>query len=712
MKARFLFVLLGCLGALAPAQDVQENIRVVFRDVRVHVTDKDGNPIRGLKKEDFNLSEAGETRRIDFFEEVDLSLELAKETVYHDDGLVEDPDARPVRKTNQERNMVVFIDSSNMTETAFGPFVQTVHEFIDSSVVDGDLVKVVQFDDRLEILTGFTASKQEMHAAVDKAKYGGNLRKRLESAEVEVIRHFSNFLAPQEGQNATAQEMAVIRDGYRLELEDAVRAKHTIKSSYFDAFQSSLDYLARVFDQMSGSKSVYLFTGGQHVLNRSLVKDTKRIVKQMNRGLNSSNVTVYTILHIPQESIGIKDRLAGRVRLDNENNPLGILGNTASPAEGTILEDTLELTTGPYEVSDGTGGIVQAAHSPSDIGNAFKRFQTRANHYYRLGYSVDSPDKKTRIKVDMVEAYKKAKLHYGKQFNPVKSYLELSPQDRAIAFEASLQYTRSFRDDLDAMPAFHAFKHPVEKGDMVPVTLGLKVKQFPKNGFEIGFAALNAEFGLIDLVRSTVKRNDADRDFLFYDVLLPKTKPALVRFKIVNLDNGEESLLELPYERDEHKETDFHISEMVFFGKVDREMVALNHVRFTSSPEADRPVMVDMRKHYDPMAMANYVFKPMASQDLYPAKEHHLFFQIRNMDKGLEHYQIRYTLKRGGETLPVQFQVKDAFKPKGFGNTYHFVGILSGIDFDPGKYELLLEVHDGQAKATAALQRSFSVAAR
>lgn len=712
MKARFLFVLLGCWGVLASAQDVQENIRVVFRDVRVHVTDQAGNPIRGLKKEDFNLNEAGKERSIDFFEEVDLSLDVAKDTVYHDDGLVEDPDARPTRQSNQERNMVVFIDSSNMADAAFEPFIQTVHEFIDSSVAAGDLVKVVQFDDRLEILTGFTSSKQEMHAAVDKAKYGGNLRKRLESAEREVIRHFSNYLAPQEGKNATAQEMEQIRDGYRLELEDAVREKHNIKAGYFDAFQSSLDYLARVFDQMSGSKSVYLFTGGQHILDRSLVKDSKRGAKQMNRGLNSSNVTVYTILHIPQESIGIKERLAGRVRVDDENNPLSSLGNRAAPAQGTVLEDTLELTTGPYEVSDGTGGIVQAAHSPSDISGALKKFQTRANHYYRLGYSVESPDEKTRIKVAMVEAYKKAKLHYGKQFNPVKSYLELNARDRAIAFEASLQYTRSFRDDLDAVPAFHAFKHPVEKGEMVPVTLGLKVKQFPKNGFEIGFAALNAEHGLIDLVRSTVKRNDADRDFLFYDVLLPKVKPALVRFKIVNLDNGEESLLEMPYARDEHKETDFHISEMVFFGKTDREMVALNHVRFTSSPEKDRPVMVDMRKHYDPMAMANYVFKPIATQALYPAKEHHLFFQIRNMDKHLDNYQIRYTLTRGGETLPVQFQVKDAFKPKGFGNTYHFVGSLSGVDFDPGDYELKIEVHDGQAKETAALQRSFSVAAR
>ncbi|CAM2009233.1 VWA domain-containing protein [Acanthopleuribacter pedis] len=712
MKARLLIVLLlSCSVATAFAQEVQENIKVIFRDVRVHVTDGDGNPVRGLKLEDFSLTEAGNGQRIDFFEEVDLSQEVSKGTIYHKDGLVEDPDDRPVRASGKERSLVLFIDSSNMTKDAFEPFVETVHEFIDSSVVPGDLVKVVQFDERLEILSAFTSNKNDLHAAVDKAKYAGNMRNRLEAAERLVTDKFTDYLQPQVT-NPFPGELEQIRDGLLLELEDAVRQKHSIKTGYYKAFESSLGYLARIFDQMSGSKSVYLFTGGQHVIDKSLVGTSKEVARLMNQSLNSSNVTVYTMIHLPQRPIGHSHRFTGRVRLDDETNPLRSLGLNSRPSEGTILEDTVELSTGPYKVTDGTGGIIQAAHKPQDIGSALKKFQTRANHYYRLGYSVDSPDKQTQIKIKLSDAYKNAKLSYGGTFNPVKTYLELKPQDRAIAFEASLQYTQSFRDDLDAQPGFRGFKHPVEKGDMIPVYLGLKVNQFPKNGYEIGFAALNAERGLIDLVRSTVKKDKHQTDFLLYDVLLPKAKPALLRFKIVNLDNGEESLLEVPYEREEKGETDFHISEMVFFGKSDREMVPLNHLRYNGTPEKDRPVMVDMRKHYDPLAMANYLFKPVATDNLFPAKEHHLFFQIRNMEKSIENYQIKYTLKRGGEQLPVEFQVKDAYQPKGFGNTYHFVGTFSGIDFDPGDYELMIEVVDDQADAGAQLQRTFSVAAK
>ncbi len=55
---------------------VMEELKVVLREVRVHVTDQDGRPIQGLQAADFSIEENGIAREIDFFREVNLTLEL------------------------------------------------------------------------------------------------------------------------------------------------------------------------------------------------------------------------------------------------------------------------------------------------------------------------------------------------------------------------------------------------------------------------------------------------------------------------------------------------------------------------------------------------------------------------------------------------------------------------------------------------------------
>ena len=98
---------------------------------------------------------------------------------------------------------------------------------------------VVQFDERLEILSSFTSNKDELHAAVDKAKYAGNMRNRLEAAERVVTRKFTDFLQPQVT-NPFPGELEQIKAGLLLELEDAVRQKHVIKTGYYKAFECIL----------------------------------------------------------------------------------------------------------------------------------------------------------------------------------------------------------------------------------------------------------------------------------------------------------------------------------------------------------------------------------------------------------------------------------------------------------------------------------------
>src|ERR1700689_1354852 len=82
MRLKFEILLLFCAGPFCPSQAVQAppagatasaipTIRQTVNSVVVDVvvTNKDGQPIRGLSKEQFQILENGVAQQIDFFEE-------------------------------------------------------------------------------------------------------------------------------------------------------------------------------------------------------------------------------------------------------------------------------------------------------------------------------------------------------------------------------------------------------------------------------------------------------------------------------------------------------------------------------------------------------------------------------------------------------------------------------------------------------------------
>src|SRR3954469_9081112 len=66
--AVFLLVAPLCLG-----QTSKESITVNFVEVPVNVTDRAGNPIRGLKASNFGVIDDGKSRQITSFDAVDFS---------------------------------------------------------------------------------------------------------------------------------------------------------------------------------------------------------------------------------------------------------------------------------------------------------------------------------------------------------------------------------------------------------------------------------------------------------------------------------------------------------------------------------------------------------------------------------------------------------------------------------------------------------------
>src|SRR5262245_66178472 len=68
----------------APSQGPTFRVRVDYVEVDVVVTDQQGNLVRDLKKEDFQVLEDGKAQTISTFSLVDIQIERVDRALYHE----------------------------------------------------------------------------------------------------------------------------------------------------------------------------------------------------------------------------------------------------------------------------------------------------------------------------------------------------------------------------------------------------------------------------------------------------------------------------------------------------------------------------------------------------------------------------------------------------------------------------------------------------
>jgi len=157
----------------AKATLMQAPIRVSTELVLVNVVarDKKGNPVRGLKKEDFTLYEDGKKQEISTFdfEDVAQAPMTAGETV---SGSVPGALLRSARKTlptldaHDRRLIVLFFDFSAMQPEEIGRSVEAGKKFIAAKMQPADLVALVSLATNLRVDCDFTDDRDKLSAVL------------------------------------------------------------------------------------------------------------------------------------------------------------------------------------------------------------------------------------------------------------------------------------------------------------------------------------------------------------------------------------------------------------------------------------------------------------------------------------------------------------------------------------------------------------------
>src|SRR3954463_8667691 len=344
----------------APTQGPTFRVRVDYVEVDVVVTDRQGNLVRDLKKEDFQISEDGKAQTITNFPTVDIPVERADRPLFAESPI--EPDVKTNEKPFDGRVYVMVIDDLH---TRFGRTVRVkaaAKQFIERRLGANDLMAVVHTAGPTDGNQEFTNNKRLLIAAADRTS-----GRKLDSATANKTSEYNRT-------RDLRQQGDALNDP-----EDQERG--------FNA-RSTLDTLRNVaewFGSVHGRRKAILFvsegidydiydmiaSNGSNHQSASMVMDATR---DAIAAATRSNVAIYGIdprglTDLGDESIEIQSFPA--------DTSLGI-GPGSLQNELRLSQDSLRT------LSEETGGF--AVVNKNDYATAYQRIVEDNSTYYVLAY--------------------------------------------------------------------------------------------------------------------------------------------------------------------------------------------------------------------------------------------------------------------------------------------------------------------------------------
>jgi VWFA-related protein len=369
----------------APQKTVfQHEVSVVLKLIQVYVTDKDGNPIKNLSREDFVLTDNGEVRKITDFERHDIVL--------HKETTAEEKPAAPIvpiEPPSLNRKFFIFLDFWRNDQTGIKMSKTAARHFIETQVQPTDEVAVVSYALRkgLTIHEYLTRDHNRALAAINRIRFvpgwgdedDPQAGSAMEGAQPEIGLGSSG---------ADVEYELVMASDFNKILREFAQALRTV-----DGFKSII-FFSRGFAR----NFIYDMAGTPFSQYGSQVMDRYR---DMIREFAASNCQVYSV------------------------NSEGVRALAKNPAaRGTAaLQELSELSGGKY------------FHDVANYKDIAQTIQNITGHYYVLGYPIsESWDGRyhevgVKVKLKGCEVYAQSGYYNPKPFG---EYTEFEKQLQLI----------------------------------------------------------------------------------------------------------------------------------------------------------------------------------------------------------------------------------------------------------------------------------------
>ncbi|HEY4708848.1 MAG TPA: VWA domain-containing protein [Candidatus Acidoferrales bacterium] len=394
----------------APAQQPpQANPTFVLRAqsnvvrIDVAVTDGSGKPIKGLRADQFVVTDDGKQQKISSFSYSDIEkVETATEQNATPIVVPVDNDgpgaAEAVTDTVRDRRMIVlFFDMTSMETDDILRAHTAAQKFLKQQMTPADLVSVVVFSTRLAVLANFTNDRSTLDKAIAQLVPGA-------------ASQISNplYAAAQNGE---------------YDVQEYTGAAYTPDETEFDVFNTdqklaAVEGLANVLAGIPGRKALVEFTGGITQTGEENRAELRAVTDAANR----ADVSIYSI-----DARGMFASPPGGDVTVNAATGTSMFSGASVYHQTDQREDSRDTLA---TLSVDTGG--KAFFDLGDLSDAFPKIQQDNSGYYLVGYDLPSDVKRDgrwhaiRLKVNAPGAH----IRYRNGYYAPRDFQHLEKEDR------------------------------------------------------------------------------------------------------------------------------------------------------------------------------------------------------------------------------------------------------------------------------------------
>jgi VWFA-related protein len=411
-----------------------ERVAVDIVNVEVYVTDKEGNPISELTREDFEVTEDGRpVEVVNFYHVVDgvpkgwRQPESAVESKATEPASGEEqvprllPEAPElVVPESQRLHMVIYVDNFNIHPLNRNRVFSRLRVFLYDNVKAGDEVMVASYDRSLHVRQPFTSSPD------------------LVASVLREIEGMSGSAIERESERSDAIKAIYETDSLHV----AEFQAKTFAENQYHEINNTLDAVREMLDSLAGLPGrkmlVHVSDGLPMVPGQDLYQaiqsrfaavtamgeafsyDLSRRYSQIIAHANSNRVSFYTI-----DAGGLRTQSGMGAESATINAPLPV-ARAVEAVRTNNLQDTLIM------MANRTGG--QYIINTNDVSAGLERFARDIGNYYSLGYRAPTVERGRyhRIEVRLTDESKGWRLRHREGYRD-KS-LEAQLEDSVRAF--------------------------------------------------------------------------------------------------------------------------------------------------------------------------------------------------------------------------------------------------------------------------------------
>jgi VWFA-related protein len=374
--------------------------------VNVVVRDKHSNLIRGLKKEDFTVSEDGKRQDISTFdyENVDelttAGPNQATVTGSTPGGLLRSS-SKPELQARDRRLMLLFFDFSGMDPEQIERAVDSAKKFVSTKMLPADMIALVSLATNMRVDLDFTDDKSRVLAALSAytSSQGQGFDAGTEGSAEGSAETAGSFTADDTDYNTFTADRKLL------------------------ALQSIMQTLGKI----SQKKSIIYFSNG---ITQSGT-DNQSALRAASAAAVKANVSIY-----PLDVRGLQAMPAG-----GEAQNASLHGQSAY--NGNAIFNDLNSNASSQEtlstLADDTGG--KAFFDSNDFSGVFSQVQKDTSAYYVLGFTSNNALKDGRFRHLKVQVNRQdVKLEYRSGYYAGRDFQHLNRADRET----------QLNDELDA----------------------------------------------------------------------------------------------------------------------------------------------------------------------------------------------------------------------------------------------------------------------